>query len=66
MSDVLRPFNQMTRRHWMGHLASTALGVPAIQFFSSLEANAQQLRSPTGAASCSGWAEAPATSTSGT
>ncbi len=28
----------------MGHLASTALGVPAIQFFSSLEANAQQLR----------------------
>ena len=28
----------------MGHLASTALGVPAIQFFSSLEASAQQLR----------------------
>ena len=28
----------------MGHLASTALGVPAIQFFSSLEANAQQLK----------------------
>ena len=38
------PFGQMTRRHWMGHLASTALGVPAIQFFSSLQANAQQLR----------------------
>jgi Protein of unknown function (DUF1501) len=37
-------YGQMTRRHWMGHLASTALGVPAIQFFSSLEANAQQLR----------------------
>jgi hypothetical protein len=34
----------MTRRHWLGHLASTALGVPAIQFFSSLEANAQQVR----------------------
>ena len=44
MSDSSRPFGQMTRRHWMGHLASTALGVPAIQFFSSLEANAQQLR----------------------
>ena len=44
MSDMMRPFNQMTRRHWMGHLASTALGVPAIQFFSSLQANAQQLR----------------------
>ncbi len=25
----------MTRRHWLGHLASTALGVPAVQFFSS-------------------------------
>ena len=44
MSDAPRPFGQMTRRHWLGHLASTALGVPAIQFFSSLEANAQQLR----------------------
>jgi hypothetical protein len=44
MSDLLQPFNGMTRRHWLGHLASTALGVPAIQFFSSLQANAQQLR----------------------
>ena len=44
MSDISGPFNPMTRRHWMGHLASTALGVPAIQFFSSLQANAQQLR----------------------
>ena len=44
MSETTRLFRQMTRRHWMGHLASTALGVPAIQFFSSLEANAQQLR----------------------
>jgi hypothetical protein len=42
MSDTL--FGQMSRRHWMGHLATTALGVPAIQFFSSLEASAQQLR----------------------
>ncbi len=37
-------FGQMTRRHWLGHLASTALGIPAIQFFSSLQANAQHLR----------------------
>jgi hypothetical protein len=44
MSETTRFFPAMTRRHWMGHLASTALGVPAIQFFSSLEASAQQLR----------------------
>jgi hypothetical protein len=44
MSDVQPASGQMTRRHWLGHLASTALGVPAIQFFSSLEASAQQLR----------------------
>ncbi len=44
MSDSAFPFGPMTRRHMMGHLAATALGVPAIQFFSSLEANAQQLR----------------------
>ncbi len=44
MSDVPRSFNQMTRRHWMGHLASTALGLPAIHFFSSLQANAQHLK----------------------
>jgi hypothetical protein len=44
MSDTARPIAQMTRRHWLGHLASTALGVPAIQFFSTLEASAQQLR----------------------
>ena len=42
--DTAIVLSQMTRRHWLGHLASTALGVPAIQFFSSLEANAQQLR----------------------
>jgi hypothetical protein len=44
MSDAMQPFKSMTRRHWLGHLASTALGVPAIQFFSSLQANAQHLR----------------------
>jgi len=66
MSDVLGPFNHMTRRHWLGHLASTALGVPAIQFFSSLQANAQQLKKANRSSSCSGWEEGPATSTSGT
>jgi hypothetical protein len=30
MADDLRPASQMSRRHWMGHLATTALGVPAI------------------------------------
>jgi hypothetical protein len=44
MFDQMQPSRHMTRRHWMGHLASTALGIPAIQFFSSLEANAQQVR----------------------
>ena len=44
MSETTGLFSSMTRRHWMGHLASTALGIPAIQFFSSLEASAQQLR----------------------
>ena len=29
----------------MGHMASTALALPAVQFFGSLEANAQQVRS---------------------
>ncbi len=44
MSDSTRALDQMTRRHWLGHLASTALGIPAIQFFSTLEANAQNVR----------------------
>ncbi len=44
MSDAIRPLGGMTRRHWLGHLASTALGVPAMQLFSALQANAQTLR----------------------
>ena len=57
MSDASRSSRpEMTRRHWLGHLASTALGVPAIQFFSSLEAKRRAApQEPTGAASCSGW-----------
>ncbi len=44
MSDAIRPLGGMTRRHWLGHLASTALGVPAMQLFSAMQANAQTLR----------------------
>ena len=59
MSDVPRPFNQMTRRHWLGHLASTAWASPR----SSSSRRSRPMRnssaSPTGAASCSGWAGGP-------
>jgi hypothetical protein len=34
----------MTRRHFLGHLATTSLALPAIQFMSALEAHAQQVR----------------------
>jgi hypothetical protein len=44
MANESSGLGQMTRRHWMGHLASTALGVPAMQYFASLEANAQSVR----------------------
>ncbi|MCA1685048.1 MAG: DUF1501 domain-containing protein, partial [Planctomycetia bacterium] len=44
MSDRLIVPSGMTRRHFMGHLASTALALPAAQFFGTLQANAQQVR----------------------
>ena len=44
MSDRLIVPSGMSRRHFLGHMASTALAAPAIQFFGALEANAQQLR----------------------
>jgi hypothetical protein len=34
----------MSRRHFFGHMAATALAVPAINFFGALEANAQRVR----------------------
>jgi hypothetical protein len=34
----------MSRRHFLGHLATTTLAVPALQFFGAMQANAQQLR----------------------
>ncbi len=44
MSDHLIVPRGMSRRHFLGHMATTALAVPAFHFASSLEANAQQLR----------------------
>ncbi len=45
MSDRLFVPEGMSRRHFMGHMASTALALPAVQFFGALEANAEQVRS---------------------
>jgi hypothetical protein len=44
MSDRLIIPEGMSRRHFLGHLATTSLALPAMQFFSALEANAQQVR----------------------
>ncbi len=35
---------QPNRRHFLGHLTATALGVPALQFFSALAARGEQAR----------------------
>src|SRR5690606_26295536 len=34
----------MSRRHFLGHLATSALTIPALQLAGALRANAQQLR----------------------
>jgi Protein of unknown function (DUF1501) len=44
MSDRLIVPSGMSRRHFMGHMATTALALPAIQFFGALDANAEQVR----------------------
>jgi Protein of unknown function (DUF1501) len=44
MTDRLTVPSGMTRRHFLGHMATTAMALPAAQFFGSLEANAQQVR----------------------
>ena len=44
MSDRLIVPDGMSRRHFLGHMATTAMAVPAMQLAASLEANAQQLR----------------------
>lgn len=44
MSDHLIVPSGMSRRHFLGHLASTTLAVPAMQFLGALRANAAELR----------------------
>ncbi|MHC5538572.1 DUF1501 domain-containing protein, partial [Singulisphaera rosea] len=43
MSDRLIVPNGMSRRHFLGHMASSAMAVPAMHFLGALEANAQQV-----------------------
>jgi hypothetical protein len=45
MSDRLISAHGMSRRHFLGHMATTALALPAFQFFGALEANAQRVKS---------------------
>ena len=40
MSDLIVP-SGMTRRHFMRHLAKTAMAIPAMQFLGALNANAK-------------------------
>jgi len=44
MSFASQPGSGMSRRHFLGHLRSTALGVPAMHFFNALRAQAQSVR----------------------
>jgi hypothetical protein len=44
MTDRLIVPSGMSRRHFLGHMATTAMAVPAMQFASSLEANAATLK----------------------
>ncbi len=44
MSDRLIVPSGMTRRHFLGHMASTAMALPAMQFFGTLQANADQVK----------------------
>jgi hypothetical protein len=44
MFDHLSTPGGMSRRHFLGHLRTTALALPAAQFFGSLRANAATLR----------------------
>ena len=44
MSDRLIVPSGMSRRHFLGHMATTTLAVPAMQFFGNMEAHAQQLK----------------------
>ena len=56
----------MSRRHFLGHLATTAMAVPAMQFAGALQANAQQARRNQKHCIVLWMGAAPATWTSGT
>jgi hypothetical protein len=45
MSDRLIVPQGMSRRHFLGHMATTAMALPALHFFGALEANAQRVKS---------------------
>ena len=45
MSDRLIVPSGMSRRHFMGHMATTALALPAMQFFGNLQTNAAAVKS---------------------
>ena len=42
--DGLTTPRGMSRRHFLGHMATTAMALPALHFVGALEAHAQQLR----------------------
>src|SRR3954467_8301076 len=44
MFDRLITPSGMSRRHFLGHMATTAMALPAAQFIGSLQANAATLR----------------------
>ena len=44
MSDRLYIPEGMSRRHFLGHMATSAMALPALSLMGSLEANAQQVR----------------------
>jgi hypothetical protein len=44
MTDRLIVPSGMSRRHFLGHMATASLAVPAMQFFGALEANAAELK----------------------
>jgi hypothetical protein len=44
MFDAMPTPGGMSRRHFLGHMATTALALPAMEFVGALTANAQQVR----------------------
>ena len=44
MSSHMASPGGLSRRHFLGHMAATSLSVPALQFFSTLRANAADVR----------------------